>query len=57
MDFAVDIHYVPRRLKLSYVAVTQQRVFLVGVEERKVLHDYSCRNTSHTIIYKLYHKL
>jgi len=41
MDFAVDVNYVPCRLELSDVAVTQQRVLLVGVEQRKVLHDDS----------------
>ena len=41
MDLAVDIDHVPRRLELTYVRVTQQRVLLVGVEEREVLHDDS----------------
>jgi len=49
MDFAVDIDHVPCCLKLSDVAVTQQSVFLVGVEERKVLHDDRYQNTHQTL--------
>jgi len=41
MDLAVDIDHVPRRLELTYVRVTQQRVLLIGVEQREVLHDDS----------------
>ena len=39
MYFAVDINHVPGCLKLSYVTVAEQRIFLIGVEQREVLHN------------------
>jgi len=41
VNFAVDVDHVPSGLELTDVAVAQQCVFLVRVEQRKVLHDYS----------------
>lgn len=38
----VDVDDVPGVLEVADVGVGQQRVFFVGVEQRKVLHDNSC---------------
>lgn len=38
----MDVHNVPSILEVSDVGIGQQRVFFVGVEQGKVLHDNSC---------------
>jgi len=48
--FAVDVDHIPRGLKLSNVRVAQQRVLLVGVEQREILHynSYTTQSTPHS---------
>ena len=47
---SVDVHQVPGVLELADVIVAQQRVLLIGVEQREVLHDDSCQQKHQIII-------
>lgn len=40
----MNVNDVPSVLEVSDVSVGQQRIFFVGVEQGKVLHDNSCMN-------------
>jgi hypothetical protein len=46
VNFAVDINHVPCRLKLADIVVTQQSIFLIGVEQGKVLHNNGCNDNN-----------
>ena len=52
----VDVHHVPRVLKLSDVVVAEQRILFVRVEQREVLHDDGC-NTAQRVTPVLLHTL
>ena len=50
VDFAIDVDHVPSHLELTNVIVTQQSVFFVRIEQRKVLHDDGCVHSNNTFI-------
>ena len=52
-DLSVDVHHIPRVLKLSDVTVAEQRVLLVRIKQGEVLHNDSWKEINKCECHKM----